>query len=142
MVDPGRGGARHANGGLWRWGAVALAAVVPFLPPIDHALSPPALAPAPTRSYYEKTTNWKVLYGQGVRAGRVASQGLVILQFGRPAQAHGVLGTISFGGHFVRLASVEAAAESYIAGYFATAPAGMTLDVAIGTNNSCSAGSL
>lgn len=124
----------------WRWAAVVLAACAPFLPVVHSALLPASPPPAATRSYYERNTNWRVLYGQGVRAGRAGSQGLVVLQFGRPADNGRGPGTMDFSGHFVTLASVEAAAESYIAGYFATAPPATTLDVAIGTNDSCSEG--
>jgi hypothetical protein len=47
---------------------------------------------------------------------------------------------MSFSGHFISLAAVERAVEAYITGYFRYAPPATTLDVAIGTNNSCGTG--
>jgi hypothetical protein len=64
----------------------------------------------------------------------------VVLDFGRPAVAGGVAGTMAFGGSFVSLAAIGAATESYVQGYFTTAPRYLRLDVAVGTNNSCGTG--
>jgi hypothetical protein len=96
------------------------------------------LAPASTRSYYENNANPRVLSAQGAQAGRAAAQGLVILDFGRPAFNGVADGTVSFRGHFVYLAWVARGVENYIRSYYRTAPPGTVLDVAIGTNNSCS----
>lgn len=97
-----------------------------------------SMAPRSTRSYYEKNANPRVLYAQGQAAGKVAAQGLVILDFGRPAYNGAADGTMSFKGHFLYLASVARAVEDYIGAYYYYAPAATVLDVAIGTNNSCS----
>ena len=96
------------------------------------------MAPPSTRSYYEDNANPRVLAAQGAQAGRAGAQGLVILDFGRPAFNGVADGTVSFRGHFVYLAWVARGVENYIRSYYRTAPAGTVLDVAIGTNNSCS----
>jgi hypothetical protein len=95
---------------------------------------------APTASHYEATTDPGTLLAQGQAAGHAGSQGLVILDFGRPAVDASVSGTEVFGGSFVSFASIVSAAESFVQGYFATAPGHLQLDVAIGTNNSCGPG--
>ena len=96
--------------------------------------------PSPTASHYETTTDPGTLMSQGEVAGRAGSQGLVILDFGRPAAVGPVSGTDDFGGAFVSFASIVAAAEGFVRGYFSTAPADLHLDVAIGTNDSCGPG--
>lgn len=96
--------------------------------------------PSRTTSYYESSTSHRALYQQGASAGSKAEQGIVILDFGRPASDGFTDGTVGFGGRFISLASIEMAVRSFIKGYFRYAPAGMVLDVAIGTNNSCGAG--
>jgi hypothetical protein len=77
---------------------------------------------------------------QGQAAGEAGAQGLVILDFGRPAANGSIAGTLDFGGSFDSLASIVSATESYIQGYLATAPSNLQLHVAIGTNNSCGTG--
>ncbi len=99
-----------------------------------------ALAPRHTTSRYERNVSTRVLYAQGVAAGRAGAQGVVILDFGRPAAVHGRLGTIAVGGEFLRFASIETGIERYLLGYLRTAPAYTTLDVALGTNDSCGTG--
>ena len=99
-----------------------------------------AAAQAPTTSHYEATTDPSTLLSQGQAAGQAGSQGLVILDFGRPAVLGSVAGTEDFSGTFDSFTSIVSAADSYIEGYFATAPGDLTLDVAIGTNNSCGPG--
>jgi hypothetical protein len=96
--------------------------------------------PATTSSIYEATASPATLYRQGQAAGWAGSQGLVILDFGRPAVVGTTAGTMDFGGAFVSLATIAAGVESYVQGYFAAAPAHLQLDVAIGTNNSCGTG--
>lgn len=46
-------------------------------------------------------------------------------------------GTMAFAGRFISLASIAAGVENYIRGYYRYAPSNTTLDVAIGTNDSC-----
>jgi hypothetical protein len=93
-----------------------------------------------TTSYYENDANNSVLYQQGVQAGKTGAQGIVIVDFGRPAQSGPVMGTLSFRGSFISLAAVTAGVESYIRGYYRYAPSHTTLDIAVGTNNSCGPG--
>jgi hypothetical protein len=95
---------------------------------------------ATTASHYEASVDAATLYAQGRAAGLASAQGLVILDFGRPAVSGSISGTMDFDGTFVSLASIVAATTSYIQGYFASAPPNVHLDVAIGTNNSCGTG--
>jgi len=99
-----------------------------------------AAVQAPTTSHYEASADPSTLLSQGQAAGQGSSQGLVILDFGRPAVDASVYGTEDFSGTFDSFASIVTAAESYIEGYLTTAPRHLTLDVAIGTNNSCGPG--
>jgi hypothetical protein len=100
--------------------------------------APPSLAT--TTSYYEYNADVNVLYNQGSAAGKANERGLVILDFGRPANDGPTPGTIVYTNRFVSLASIEAAVENYIKGYFATAPSYTQLNVVVGTNNSCGTG--
>jgi hypothetical protein len=93
-----------------------------------------------TTSYYERTSNPAVLYRQGERAGKAGAQGIVILDFGRPADNGITYGTIGFDGTFLALTSIATAVQSYISGYYRWAPSYTTLDVGLGTNNSCGPG--
>ena len=118
---------------------VLLAASAPWLPrpPVVAGRLASYYTPATTRSYYENNANPLRLYSQGGRAGRAAAQGLVVLDFGRPASAGLVDGTMSFTSRFLPFAWVARGVESYILAYYRKAPPGTTLYVAIGTNNSC-----
>jgi hypothetical protein len=93
-----------------------------------------------TTSYYESTTDSATLFAQGQAAGAAGAQGLVILDYGRPAVADGVAGTMDYSGTFDSLAAIGAATETYVQGYFDTAPSYLHLHVAIGTNDSCGPG--
>jgi hypothetical protein len=93
-----------------------------------------------TTSYYEGTTDSATLFAQGQAAGEAGSQGLVILDFGRPGVADGVAGTMDYSGAFDSLAAIGAATDSYVEGYFASAPSYLHLNIAIGTNDSCGTG--
>jgi hypothetical protein len=97
--------------------------------------------PTATASQYENDASPAALYAQGEAAGSAGAQGMVILDFGRPA-AETTLGTITQDDTFASFPSIAAAVESYVAGYFRTAPAGLRLHVAIGTNDSCGTGQL
>jgi hypothetical protein len=96
--------------------------------------------PPRTTSYYERSGNPLRLYRQGEVAGRTAAQGIVILDFGRPGYEGGRYGTMGFGGPFIPFTSIERSVENYIRGYYRYAPRYTTLDVAVGTNNSCGPG--
>jgi hypothetical protein len=95
--------------------------------------------PTATASQYENDASPAALYAQGEAAGSAGAQGMVILDFGRPA-AETTLGTITQDDTFASFPSIAAAVESYVAGYFRTAPAALRLHVAIGTNDSCGTG--
>jgi hypothetical protein len=99
-----------------------------------------ANAPVATTSHYEYDGDPASLYQQGQEAGTAAAQGLVILDFGRPAFDGSTYGMIDHADGFVSLASVVTAVQSYIRAYFQTAPANTHLYLAIGTNNSCGTG--
>jgi hypothetical protein len=116
--------------------AVALAVGTPF----SSAEAGAAAMPARTTSRYEASVNSATLNAQGRAAGWAGTQGLVILDFGRPAVSGSTSGTMDFNGSFVSLDSIVAATMSYVQGYFASAPPSLRLDVAIGTNNSCGTG--
>jgi len=118
--------------------AVVLGAVAPVVLHAPRAGA--AAAVATTTSLYEPNTAAAAAYAGGQAAGRSGAHGLVILDFGRPAADGPLSGTVDFTGGFASLASIEIAAESYIDGYFATAPDRLSLDVAIGTNDSCGTG--
>jgi hypothetical protein len=93
-----------------------------------------------TKSYYERDANPKALYLQGEAAGKAASQGIVILDFGRPAVDGASYGTMGFGGAFLSLPSIAAGVERYITAYYRYAPRFTFLNVAVGTNDSCGTG--
>jgi hypothetical protein len=116
--------------------AAALVVCIPFSLPADGA----AASSPTTASHYEANADPGQLIAQGRAAGQAGAQGLVILDFGRPAVSGSIFGTVDFGGSFVSLSSIVTATVSYIQGYFASAPPNLHLDVAIGTNNSCGTG--
>lgn len=90
-----------------------------------------------TTSHYEVNAKPGRLYLQGKYAGRDSAQGIVILDFGRPAYGVGGYGTVDFSDSFITMSAITKAVEFYIMGYFRYAPAQTTLYVAVGTNNSC-----
>jgi hypothetical protein len=96
--------------------------------------------PSATTSYYEQTGSSGVLFRQGEAAGKAGSEGIVILDFGRPAFADGGYGTMGFAGSFISLPAIMSGVKSFITAYYKYAPPGRTLDVAIGTNDSCGTG--
>jgi hypothetical protein len=97
-------------------------------------------SPSSTSSYYEYGANSSALYGQGENAGRSGAQGIVILDFGRPAYNGTSEGTIDFASSFLSFNAIQNGVENFIEGYYQSAPANTTLDVAVGTNNSCGTG--
>lgn len=133
---------------LSQWTAARLALFSAVLAAVGtvSAFGPPAASggatptPGPTVSYYESSVDPATLMSQGEAAGEGGSQGLVILDFGRPAVNGTNAGTMDFDGTFVSMSSIVTATVSYIRGYFASAPQNLQLHVAIGTNNSCGSG--
>jgi len=119
---------------------VIVLAVVIINPLVASGTSYAAAVVGQTKSYYERDASPKALYLQGEAAGKAASQGIVILDFGRPAVEGASYGTAGYGGAFVPLASIAAGVESYITAYYRYAPSFTFLNVAVGTNNSCGTG--
>ena len=120
--------------GLVGVATATLAALAPAVPAAAASL------PAPSLSIYETTAAPSVLYRQGRAAGRAGAEGAVILDFGRPAYQSSTYGTMDFADRFVPLAGVVSAVENYVSGYFAAAPRWTTLEVVVGTNDSCGTG--
>jgi hypothetical protein len=92
---------------------------------------------SPTTSYYETSASPSALYAQGKAAGESAAQGIVILDFGRPASDGTSVGTFDFARNYLSFSAIRAGVQSFVTGYYNYAPAETTLDVAVGTNNSC-----
>jgi hypothetical protein len=92
---------------------------------------------APSTSFYEKGASTTGLYLQGESAGKAGTQGIVILDFGRPASDGTNDGTFDFARSFLSFTAISAGVENFIMGYYNYAPAHTTLDVAVGTNDSC-----
>jgi hypothetical protein len=109
-----------------------------LLVPLTSTAAPAADATvAPTTSYYESSASTNVLTTQGETAGQSGTQGLVILDFGRPASDGTSDGTFDFSQNFDSFADLTAAVQSYVMGYYNAAPDDTTLDVVLGTNDSC-----
>ncbi len=122
--------------GLALGAAVAVGSVVAA--PMGTAASATTPVSA-TTSYYEFNTDPATLAAQG-QAGAGGAQGLVILDFGRPAFDGSSYGTFDFGDQFVSFAAISQAVESYIQAYSTLAPRGAVLTLAVGVNNSCGTG--
>ena len=114
--------------------------IPPPMTTASYASTLATIAPTQTRSYYERTTDAATLYVQGQVAGASGAQGIVILDFGRPAVDGAVYGTFGYANVFTPFVSIRAAVESYIMAYFRSAPPFTALNVAVGTNNSCGTG--
>ena len=99
-----------------------------------------ATGAAATVSYYEQGAWGQALYLQGEQAGLAGAEGIAILDFGRPASNGKSDGTDSFAGTFLSFAAISQGVENYVMGYYDYAPADTTLDVAVGTNDSCGVG--
>lgn len=82
--------------------------------------------PPRTASLYEGTTSPSILYSQGETQAGNGRSGLVILDFGRPAQVNTTAGFVDYSGHFDSVSAVLAGVKAYA-----------TFSIAIGTNNSC-----
>jgi hypothetical protein len=116
--------------------AVSLPFAAALLAPSAGVAAAAGIA-APTTSYYEQSASATDLYLQGEEAGQAGSQGIVILDFGRPASDGESDGMLDFSQGFLSFSDVTAGVESYIEGYYEYAPADTTIDVAVGTNDSC-----
>src|SRR5438067_11073180 len=96
--------------------------------------------PNTTTSIYEHGTSTSTLYSQGCSAGGAAQNGVVILDFGRPAERSNNYGTIDFNGNFDTDSDILTGMEQFAQGYHDCLPGGSSAKVSIarGTNNSCS----
>jgi hypothetical protein len=124
----------------WTWPrrvAVALVLASSLLVPLSSVAVAGAAAAAPTTSYYEQSASASALYLQGEAAGQAGTQGIVILDFGRPAFDGTSYGTLGFARTFLSFAAISKGVENYIMGYYNDAPSNATIDVAVGTNDSC-----
>jgi hypothetical protein len=121
----------------WHGVAVVLFLTCSLLIPLTSNSASASTVAAPTTSYYESSASTASLYSQGETAGQSGMQGLAILDFGRPASDGTKDGTLDFSHSFVSFANITAGVESYVMGYYNAAPADTTLDVAVGTNDSC-----
>jgi hypothetical protein len=108
-----------------------------FVAPLTSAAGTAGAAAAPTTSYYEQSASGEALYYQGEAAGLAGTQGIVILDFGRPASNGTSDGTLSFSRTLLSFSAISTGVENYIMGYYNYAPANTTLDVVVGTNDSC-----
>lgn len=123
--------------------AVPFAAMVAAAVFAVLAIAPATASAYPyvTLSYYEHSDDPTTLYNQGCTAGTKGANGLVILDFGRPAYSNGAYGLFDFGDHFDANSDVLAAAKSYADGFWDCTPVnGPFMTIAIGTVNFCPVG--
>jgi len=103
------------------------------------AHQPPALhrLRVTTLSIYEHSAKRSILNAQGCSAARRHENGVVVLDFGKPAFEHGGYGTILFSGRFGTNHKITAATLAYARGYVHCLPLGSTasIELARGTSN-------
>ena len=105
--------------------------------------APKPQAPAPeqgqttTLSIYEHSAQPWILSAQGCSAARRHENGVVVLDFGKPAFERGGYGTILFSGRFVKNHKITAAMLAYAQGYVRCLPQGSTDSIVLarGTSN-------
>lgn len=90
-----------------------------------------------TLSIYEHSSQPWILGRQGCAAAHRRENGIVVLDFGKPAFMHGDYGTILFSGRFARNHKITAAMLGYANGYVSCLPEGSTasIELARGTSN-------
>jgi hypothetical protein len=90
-----------------------------------------------TGSRYERTTDVRVLFRQGCRAGRERVNGLVILAFGKPAYDGHSYGTVLFSNRFASNRQITRATRAYATGYARCVPRRSTAKIVLarGTSN-------
>ncbi|HEY3962121.1 MAG TPA: hypothetical protein VGL84_06300, partial [Gaiellaceae bacterium] len=89
-------------------------------------------------SLYERTTALSVLRAQGCAAGRIGTNGLVVLDFGKPEyRSRAGYGTVTFGDHFASNTAITWAVQSYALGYSRCLPRSShaKITLARGTSN-------
>ena len=92
---------------------------------------------ATTLSIYEHSVHPWILSEQGCSAGRRHENGVVVLDFGKPAYERGGYGTILFSGRFAKNHAITRAMLGYAHGYVDCLPQGSTASIALarGTSN-------
>jgi hypothetical protein len=92
---------------------------------------------ATTLSIYEHSAQPWILSAQGCSAARRHENGIVILDFGKPAFHHGGYGTLLFSGHFAPNRKITNAMLGYAHGYVSCLPKRSTaaIELARGTSN-------
>ena len=92
---------------------------------------------AMTLSIYERKAQPWILSAQGCSAGRRKENGVVVLDFGKPAFHRGGYGTILFSGRFAPNAKITRGLVRYASGYSRCLPDGSTAHIALarGTSN-------
>ena len=107
----------------------------------EQVPNPEPQAPNPLRattlSIYEHDAQPWTLSGQGCSAARRQENGIVVLDFGKPAYERGGYGTVLFSGRFAKNHKITAAMLSYAYGYTHCLPEGSTayIELARGTSN-------
>lgn len=95
-----------------------------------------ATAPPATYSHYMKTTDIGVLDALGCDEGAGRLSGVTVLDFGQPAYSGGKYGTNIFGSNTFRsIAQIEAAARSWLTGWYRCSPSTPRIVLAVGTSN-------
>lgn len=116
----------------------------PTLPPATQPAPPPAPQPQPqhrlratTLSIYEHKVHPWILDAQGCSAAHRHENGVVVLDFGKPAFVHGGYGTILFSGRFAANHRITTAMLAYARGYARCLSDGSTasIELARGTSN-------
>ena len=97
---------------------------------------PPDLRPT-TLSIYEHSAQRWILARQGCSAGHRHENGVVVLDFGKPAFKRGRYGTILFSGRFAKNRKITTAMLAYAQGYVSCLPQGSTASIVLarGTSN-------
>jgi len=92
---------------------------------------------ATTLSIYEHSIHPWILSAQGCSAARRHENGVVVLDFGKPAYERGGYGTILFSGRFATNHHITTAMLGYAHGYIRCLPRGSTaaIELARGTSN-------
>jgi hypothetical protein len=106
---------------------------------IEPSATPITHGPTVTPSLYERTISPPILRGQGCRAGRARTDGLVVLDFGKLAfrPRRGGYGTVTFADRFASNRAVGWAVKSFAHGYSQCLPksARAHITLALGTSN-------
>lgn len=92
---------------------------------------------ATTSSIYEHSAQPWILAEQGCSAAKRHENGIVVLDFGKPAFERGGYGTLLFSGRFAKNHKITSAMLGYANGYVSCLPQGSTasIELARGTSN-------